>query len=91
MEDVGKAYLNSLISRSFFQRSSSWFGSPTLRMYDLVHDLATRISGEFCFILDCYNYSDYLTSRTYHLSYHNDNKDVKKLEGLSKIRHLKTC
>ncbi|GMN65215.1 hypothetical protein TIFTF001_034285 [Ficus carica] len=89
-EDVGKAYLNSLISRSFFQRSSSWYGSTTLRMHDLVHDLAMRISGEFCSTLDSCNYKDHLTSRTYHLSYHNDNKDVKKLEGLSKITHLKT-
>ncbi|KAL5548825.1 hypothetical protein UlMin_004056 [Ulmus minor] len=41
IEDIGKAYLQALISRSFFQQSSRW--ESGMVMHDLVHDLAMFI------------------------------------------------
>ncbi|XP_024027319.1 putative disease resistance RPP13-like protein 1 [Morus notabilis] len=90
LEDVGKEYLDVLIARSFFQRSNNWFGKPTLLMHDLVHDLAMRISGESCLMLnDCHDL-DGLTSNTCHLSYTIESNVMMKLEALSKTKCLRT-
>ncbi|PON34398.1 NB-ARC domain, LRR domain containing protein [Trema orientale] len=87
MEDVAEDYINTLISRSLFQRSS--WNESTLFMHDLVHDLANFVSGEFCSRLDDNNL-DKLTSRTRHLSYVGGMFDLKKLENLSKAKCLRT-
>ncbi|XP_024018601.1 putative disease resistance RPP13-like protein 1 [Morus notabilis] len=90
LEDVGKEYLDVLIARSFFQRSNNWFGEPTLLMHDLVHDLAMRISGESCLMLnDCHDL-DGLTRNTCHLSYRKESNVMMKLEALSKTKCLRT-
>nr|XP_028954178.1 putative disease resistance RPP13-like protein 1 isoform X1 [Malus domestica]XP_028954179.1 putative disease resistance RPP13-like protein 1 isoform X1 [Malus domestica] len=54
LEDVGKKYFDDLISRSFFQYSSS---NDCFIMHDLMHDLATYVSGEFCIRLEDHNFS----------------------------------
>ncbi|PRQ57251.1 putative P-loop containing nucleoside triphosphate hydrolase, leucine-rich repeat domain, L [Rosa chinensis] len=45
-EKIGQDYFNDLISMSFFQVSSR---SDQYIMHDLINDLASFVSGEFCF------------------------------------------
>ena len=79
MEDVGEEYLNTLISRSFFQRSS--WNELTLFMHDLTHDLVMRISGEFCFMGHKNEDLRNFTSKTRHLSYMKGFDNLMKLKG----------
>ncbi|XP_059440906.1 putative disease resistance RPP13-like protein 1 [Corylus avellana] len=50
MEDLGSEYFQDLLSRSFFQQSST----KKLRfvMHDLIKDLAQRIAGDICFRME---------------------------------------
>ena len=66
MEEIGEQYFDDLVSRSFFQRSSS--NQSYFVMHDLVNDLAIFISREFCFKLEN-NESCVITRKTRHLSY----------------------
>ncbi|XP_030510881.2 putative disease resistance RPP13-like protein 1 [Cannabis sativa] len=88
MEDVGEEYLNALISRSFFQHSTR--DESTLFMHDITHDLAIRVSGEFCFIDHTFEDFNSLTSKTRHLSYMKGFDDLVKLEGSFKAKCLRT-
>ncbi|PON86284.1 NB-ARC domain containing protein [Trema orientale] len=88
IEDVGEEYLHALVSRSLFQKSSQ--DESVLLMHDLVHDLATRVSGEFCFILDGDNDLHKLANKTCHLSYKKGFEDSMKLEVLTKVKCLRT-
>ncbi|KAF2322476.1 hypothetical protein GH714_017239 [Hevea brasiliensis] len=67
-EDVGDAYFKDLVSRSFFQMSSS--SQNCFVMHDHMHDLAKSISGEFCFMLDK-NSSDKVPTKTRYLYTHH--------------------
>nr|XP_048318201.1 putative disease resistance protein At3g14460 [Ziziphus jujuba var. spinosa] len=51
MEEVGDEYFHELVSRSFFQRSSSSHESCFV-MHGLVHDLAKYVYKEYCFTLE---------------------------------------
>jgi len=65
MERVGGECFDDLLARSFFQLSSA---SPSsFVMHDLIHDLATHVSGQFSFSLG-ENNSPMATRRTRHLS-----------------------
>jgi len=65
MERVGAECFDDLLARSFFQQSSA---SPSsFVMHDLIHDLATHVSGQFSFRLG-ENNSSMATRRTRHLS-----------------------
>ncbi|KAI5596089.1 hypothetical protein BDE02_03G183800 [Populus trichocarpa] len=65
MERVGGECFDDLLARSFFQQSSA---SPSsFVMHDLIHDLATHVSGQFSFRLG-ENNSSMATRRTRHLS-----------------------
>ncbi|KAL5548644.1 hypothetical protein UlMin_003875 [Ulmus minor] len=88
MEDVGKAYLRALISRSFFQQSISRRGSSVMVMHDLVHDLAKFISGEFCFSCGDSNELSNLGTKSCHLSYSKYSDDLMKL-GVYQSREKK--
>ncbi|XP_057991360.1 putative disease resistance RPP13-like protein 1 isoform X2 [Hevea brasiliensis] len=50
MEDLGHEYFQDLLSRSFFQQSTS--NKSRFVMHDLINDLAQSVSGELCFNLD---------------------------------------
>ncbi|KAL5564668.1 hypothetical protein UlMin_027832 [Ulmus minor] len=85
MEDVGRAYLQALITRSFFQQSSTRWGSAVV-MHDLVHDLAMFITGECCFSCGDSNDWSYLGTKSYHFSYRKGSEDLMKLEAISLSR-----
>ncbi|KAJ7949372.1 Disease resistance protein [Quillaja saponaria] len=69
MEEVGEEYFRDLVARSFFQKLHSDFV-----MHDLIIDLATSVSGEFCYKLekDIKN----IPKRTRHLSISGDFYDT---------------
>ncbi|KAL5548816.1 hypothetical protein UlMin_004047 [Ulmus minor] len=87
MEDVGEAYLQALISRSFFQQSSR--KKSAMVMHDLVHDLAMLISGEFCFSCGDSNDLSHLGTKCCHLSYRKRSDDLMKLGAVSQSREKK--
>ncbi|KAL7204051.1 hypothetical protein ACSBR2_017169 [Camellia fascicularis] len=51
MEDVGSEYFRELLSRSFFQPSSTGKSSKFV-MHDLINDLAQVVASETCFRLE---------------------------------------
>ncbi|KAL9349265.1 hypothetical protein Peur_056520 [Populus x canadensis] len=67
MERAGAECFDDLLSRSFFQQSSAFPSSFV--MHDLMHELATHVSGQFCFssrLME--NNSSKATRKTRHLS-----------------------
>ncbi|KAL5565699.1 hypothetical protein UlMin_028863 [Ulmus minor] len=88
MEEVGKQYFEELISRSLFQSSKYIYEGDCFIMHDLVHDLAMYVSGKFCFWLDKDKILRGFACETRHLSYNLAIEDVKKFEGLSKVKRL---
>nr|POE77084.1 putative disease resistance rpp13-like protein 1 [Quercus suber] len=81
MEEIGKRYFDDLVSRSLFQQSST--NESRFIMHDLVNDLATFISGEFCFRLEEDNELNEITEKTRHFScYEGGFDDSKKFEIL---------
>ncbi|QHO25797.1 Putative disease resistance RPP13-like protein [Arachis hypogaea] len=64
LEDIGCAYFDELVARSFFQLSSELFV-----MHDLMHDLATFFAGKFFFRVDEFGNPHMANSKSRHLSY----------------------
>ncbi|KAM6595162.1 hypothetical protein CsatA_002865 [Cannabis sativa] len=87
MEDFGKEYLEDLLSRSFFQHSSSKTNGPRLQMHDLVHDLAILVSGDFCYRLDLSRDLLGFSTNVRHVSCQGSNNN---LTSLSKACCLRT-
>jgi len=53
MEDVGNQLVNILLTKSFFQYANLKYGDVSgFKMHDLMHDLATQLSGNDCCYLD---------------------------------------
>ncbi|CAL5331082.1 unnamed protein product [Camellia sinensis] len=75
MEDVGGEYFRELLSRSFFQPSSSGKSSKFV-MHDLINDLAQVVARETCFRLEDI------------LKYPKQCKNIKKARHSSYIREL---
>jgi hypothetical protein len=50
MEDLGREYFHDLLSRSFFQQSST--KKSQFMMHDLINDLAQLVAGEICFRME---------------------------------------
>ncbi|KAH1033389.1 hypothetical protein J1N35_045563 [Gossypium stocksii] len=51
-EDVGKRYLNELLSRCLIQKENDFRLKFTFKMHDLVHDLALDVSQKECKIVN---------------------------------------
>ncbi|TYI48293.1 hypothetical protein E1A91_D13G237300v1 [Gossypium mustelinum] len=51
-EDVGKRYLNELLSRCLIQKEEDFHLNFTFKMHDLVHDLALDVSQRQCKIVN---------------------------------------
>ncbi|KAJ7005079.1 disease resistance RPP13-like protein 1 [Populus alba x Populus x berolinensis] len=85
MERAGAECFDDLLSRSFFQQSSA---SPSsFVMHDLMHDLATHVSGQFCFSSSLWeNNSSKATRRTRHFSLAVDTEAVFSSTILENIR-----
>ncbi|XP_021752906.1 putative disease resistance protein RGA3 [Chenopodium quinoa] len=50
MEDMGRKYLNDLVSRSLFEKRLYWEGE--FIMHDLIHDMAQLAAGVVCYVAD---------------------------------------
>ncbi|KAM3685940.1 hypothetical protein ACJW31_11G157700 [Castanea mollissima] len=89
MEEIGKRYFDDLVSRSLFQQSST--NKSRFIMHDLINDLATFISGEFCFRLEEDNELNEITEKTRHFSCYEGRFDgSKKFEILFVAKGLRT-
>ncbi|KAK4592146.1 hypothetical protein RGQ29_016589 [Quercus rubra] len=89
MEEIGERYFDDLVSRSLFQQSST--NESCFIMHDLVNDLATFISGEFCFRLEEGNELNEITEKTRHFScYEGIFDDYKEFEILYVAKSLRT-
>ncbi|PON74341.1 NB-ARC domain, LRR domain containing protein, partial [Parasponia andersonii] len=86
MIEFGEECFRDLISRSFFQPAAHEDESAFV-MHDLMHDLANFVSGEFRFVMDDNDLSNF-SSKVRHLSYMG--RDPKKFEALSKTKGLRT-
>ncbi|XP_030966143.1 putative disease resistance protein At3g14460 isoform X2 [Quercus lobata] len=88
MEEIGERYFDDLVSRSLFQQSST--NKSHFIMHDLINDLATFISGEFCFRLED-NELNEITEKTRHFSCYDGGFDYsKKFEILHVAKGLRT-
>ncbi|XP_072077951.1 putative disease resistance RPP13-like protein 1 isoform X1 [Arachis hypogaea] len=67
LENIGRAYFDELVERSFFQPSSK--NVSFFVMHDLVHDLATYFAGKFYFRVTEFGDPKKVCSKTRHLSY----------------------
>ncbi|KAM5554561.1 hypothetical protein ABKV19_022783 [Rosa sericea] len=76
-EEIGQDYFNDLISMSFLQVSSS---SDQYIMHDLINDLASFVSGEFCFRWEGCDSPNNL-SKTRHFSYMPDSDSLEMFEA----------
>ncbi|KAJ9685239.1 hypothetical protein PVL29_017316 [Vitis rotundifolia] len=92
MEDLGGDYFHELLSRSFFQPSSS--NESRFVMHDLVNDLAQFVAGETCLHLNDKLEIDLqcpISKSIHHSSFIRRNYDIfKKFERFHKVGHLRT-
>ncbi|CAL5331117.1 unnamed protein product [Camellia sinensis] len=93
MEDVGSEYFRELLSRSFFQPSSTGKSSKFV-MHDLINDLAQVVARETCFRLeDILKYPEQCKTikKARHSSYMWEQYEgMKKFEIFNKAMHLRT-
>ncbi|XP_030950652.1 putative disease resistance RPP13-like protein 1 [Quercus lobata] len=88
MEVIGAEYFLDLVSRSLLQQSNG--SKVCFLMHDLVHDLATSISGKFCFRLEEDN-TNKIIDKTRHFSYLRSKYDTpEKFDALCKAKNLRT-
>ncbi|XP_050273205.1 putative disease resistance protein At3g14460 [Quercus robur] len=88
MEVIGAEYFLDLVSRSLLQRSNG--SKLCFLMHDLVHDLATSISGKFCFRSEEDN-TNKIIDKTRHFSYLRTMYDTsEKFDALCKAKNLRT-
>ncbi|WKA02330.1 hypothetical protein VitviT2T_020533 [Vitis vinifera] len=92
IEDLGANYFQELLSRSFFQPSSS--NKSQFVMHDLVNDLAKFVGGEICFSLEKNlegNQQQTISKKARHSSFIRDRYDIfKKFEAFYGMENLRT-
>jgi hypothetical protein len=90
MEDLGSEYFHDLLSRSFFQQSST--EKSRFVMHDLVNDLAQWVAKDLCFRMgDGFGQRiSRIAKRARHLSYLGGESDGQMFEGFSKLTCLRT-
>ncbi|KAK2637928.1 hypothetical protein Ddye_026170 [Dipteronia dyeriana] len=90
VEDAGRSYFNELLSRSFFERSTS----KHFVMHDLIHDLAQYVSREICFNASSKfetDGPDGTLRKTRHLAFTRCVYDVsQRFEVCYKMKYLRT-
>ncbi|THG02397.1 hypothetical protein TEA_004329 [Camellia sinensis var. sinensis] len=93
MEDIGGEYFRELLSRSFFQPSSTDKSSKFV-MHDLINDLAQVVARDTCFRLeDRLKYQEQCKNikKARHSSYMQEYfEGMKKFEIFDKATHLRT-
>ncbi|XP_028112700.1 putative disease resistance RPP13-like protein 1, partial [Camellia sinensis] len=93
MEDLGHEYFRELLSRSFFQPSTTGESSEFL-MHDLISDLAEFVAGKICVRLEDkskVNEQYKNLSKARHSCYKHDKYDgIKKFEAFYDAKHLRT-
>jgi hypothetical protein len=52
MEDVAEGYIQELVSSSFLQQEKTWYGDVFFTIHDLLRDLAEKVAGNDCFIIE---------------------------------------
>ncbi|WKA00191.1 hypothetical protein VitviT2T_018575 [Vitis vinifera] len=88
MEKVGDGYFYGLVSRSFFQKSSSH--KSYFVMHDLINDLAQLVSGKFCVQLKDGKMNE-IPEKFRHLSYFISEYDLfERFETLTNVNGLRT-
>ncbi|XP_057733745.1 putative disease resistance RPP13-like protein 1 [Arachis stenosperma] len=91
LENVGCAYFDELVARSFFQPSNT--NEKLFVMHDLMHDLATFFAGKFYFKVKEFGNQHMIDSKTRHLSYAaTEDEDSIKLfqEANNRAVHMRT-
>ncbi|KAJ7982301.1 Disease resistance protein [Quillaja saponaria] len=89
IEEVGNEYFCDLLSRCFFQQSSS--NKTCFVMHDLLNDLAKFVSGEFCFRLEG-DEAQNIATKTRHFSYLPIYYErIKRFESIHKTLKLAGC
>ncbi|KAJ6800527.1 putative disease resistance protein RGA1 [Iris pallida] len=83
LEDEAMSYFNELVSKSFFQKKSDWY-----EMHDLLHDLAEKVSKDYCFRVedDC----QHIPANVMHLSVVDYENISSHLPDLFKLVNLRT-
>ncbi|MED6146641.1 hypothetical protein PIB30_036431 [Stylosanthes scabra] len=90
LENIGCAYFDELVARSFFQPSSK--NRKLFVIHDLMHDLAVFFAGKFYFKLKEFDDQHKIDSKTRHLSYATTYEDNIKLsrEAYDGALHMRT-
>ncbi|KAK7401688.1 hypothetical protein VNO78_13362 [Psophocarpus tetragonolobus] len=84
-EEVGDQYFHDLLSRSFFQRTTSTFDTCFV-MHDLLNDLAKYVYGDMCFRLKV-DKGKSMPKTTRHFSFIVE--DVKYFDGFGSLTDAK--
>ena len=88
MEKVGDEYFDDLLSRSFFQKSSSH--KSYFVMHDLINDLAQHVSGKFCVQLKDDRMNE-IPEKVRHLSYFKSpDRPFERFKTLTNVSGLRT-
>ncbi|KAK7287072.1 hypothetical protein RIF29_00085 [Crotalaria pallida] len=93
MKELGDQFFNDLLSRSFFQRSTR--KEELFVMHDLVNDLATYVSRDFCLRLEEEKEAKNISKMTRHVSNisnlgRNSMKGSKQFEAIYKGNKFRT-
>ncbi|MED6187658.1 hypothetical protein PIB30_078479 [Stylosanthes scabra] len=91
LENVGHAYFDELVARSFFQPSSK--DVSLFVMHDLMHDLATSFAEDFYFRVNEFENSQKTCPKTTrHLSYTTNIRDsiLRPGEAFDRAKHMRT-